>query len=235
MHPRRLLSRTCAPSCFAILALVCLMLLPGQSMAENKPDKAFDDWTTSFPEEGRESVFAMFGIDTKDKTSALYVSKSRLQCDSVLMSISCRLNAKPDKDTERQNISGELRVDQHPIHSTSSRVVQKSGAETGNYYIDTFSNPQTLLGEMNSGQMIRMRFKVGEQEWYYRFSLKGFQPAYERLSQLCASGVSGQGRRPATPQPIGTAKPKGTKSDADFFDTKKPSGSNSSKSDKDFF
>jgi hypothetical protein len=227
-------SRYRALPALALLAAL-LVLNSWPAWAETRDDKTFDDWKVSTVTGQQSNLASTFTVAPKDRASALYVYKVATKCTSTFVSIGYQLNGKADKDIERKDISGELRVDQNPIHSTSSRMAQKSGSDTGYFYVDSFSNPQTLLGEMQNGQTIRFRFKVGDQEWYYSYSLKGFQPSLERVGQLCAQIGSGQERKQPKPGSEGGSKPKPGKSDADFFGDKKPSPPNSSKSDKDFF
>ncbi|WP_243357691.1 hypothetical protein [Fundidesulfovibrio terrae] len=219
----------------ALALLAALLVLPWPARAENKVDKTFDDWNTYTAMDGDDTVSATYTPDTQDKRCALYIGKFSSKCGTTLVSIGFPLNSKAEKDAERQNISGELRIDQFPVHTTNSRIANKAGATYGHFYVDSFSSPKTVIDEMSTGQMIRFRFKVGEREWYYRFSLKGFQPALARIAQLCSQGAPGQERKPHKPASEGASKPKSGKSDADYFDDKKPAAPNSSKSDKDFF
>lgn len=217
----------------AAVLLACLaFLIPGPADAENKPDKTFEDWATYVAAGNGESIAAMFCVDAKDRSSSLHMGKFQSKCGATRVTITFPLNAKADKDSERANISGELRVDQNSLHATNSRLWQSAGASYGHFSIDSFSNPQTLIDEMSTGQMIRFRFKVGEQEWYYRFPLKGFQPAFGRISQVCGQLGGSQERKPAKPASGEASKPRSGKKDSDYFPG---TDSPSKKSDKDYF
>lgn len=214
---------------FASLAISWAALVPS-ALAVDTPDKTFDDWKT-LTYKGDRVVYAAFTTDSKERSVELHMGKYQGKCESVNMYVFIMFNNPSDADNAQDNIQGELRVDQSAVHKISSRYSSKKGARSGSYYVHSFENPQSVLKEMADGQTIRFRFKMGDQEYYYRFPLKGFGPSYQRISQMCSQPAVSA--KPAQPRPEGGRKP-GGKSDADFFGPGKSDGKKP-KSDKDYF
>lgn len=211
------------------LAVSCAAF-PAGALAEDIPDKTFDDWTT-LTYKGDSVVYVALTTDSQNRNVELHLGKYQGKCEAVKMYVFLTFINPSDKDYGVDNVPGELRVDQYPVHKTTSRSSSKKGTRSGSYFVHSFENPQSVLKEMAEGQVVRFRFKVGEQEHYYRFSLKGFGPAYQRISQMCSQPVAKA--KPAQPKPEGGSK-SGGKSDADFFGPGK-SGGKTQKTDKDYF
>lgn len=213
------------------LSLPCIVL------AESRPDKQFGDWRT-FVFTGNNSVYGMYCQDANSKDVELQMGKFNGSCNNTKVYVTVGFSQPATKDYARKDIAGEVRVDQHPVHKTVSRLSYKAGDKGTGYDVHSFENPQNLLQEMASGQVIRFKFNLDNQEYYYRFPLNGFGPSYDRITQLCAQAAKG-GERPAKPAP--GSKPRQPKGDSDFFDSPSPSGDkgskpgNNTKTDKDFF
>lgn len=224
--------------------LVCIVLSlagSGAARADNLQDKAFSDWTT-YTSRGKDTVFAMFTRDLNDKKIGLHLGKFLGNCGNTEVYVFVNFTSPAVRDYQKNDIPGEVRVDQNPAHKSVSRAWYKGGNTFGSYNVHSFENPRQLLDEMASGQTVRFRFTVDRQEYSFQFSLNGFKPAYDRMQQLCAQGDSGAGEKTAKPK-SGHPKPKTQKSDSDFFDAPKQSGGTPpktggtphAKSDKDFF
>lgn len=211
---------------FIIAARPCL--------AEDIPDKAFEDWKT-FTYKDKSLTYISFTPDTKERGVELHLAKYQGKCETTRMFIFVTFSSQAEKDYDQDNIEGELRVDQQQVRKVVARCVYKKGEKYGTYNVHTFENPQTLLREMAGGQMVRFRFKIKEQEYYFRFSLKGFGQSFDRLGQLCAQQGASQERKPSKPKPEGAQKPAQPKGDADFFGPSKNPEGKSGKTDKDFF
>lgn len=224
-----------------LLACIGLAALNGAARAELIPDKVFNDWRTSSPH-GNSTASVLWTVDLNEKNIQLQMGKFLGNCDTTIVYVMVNFPNPATKDYSRKDIAGEVRVDQSPVHKTISRADYKTGDKYGGYRVHSFENPKQLMDEMASGQTIRFRFSVDGQEYYFRFSLNGFKPAYDRVQQLCAQSASGAGQQAAKPKNA-PPKPKAQKSDSDFFDTPKQPGSSApktggnppSKSDKDFF
>jgi len=221
-----------------LVALLALATSPArQASAESRPDRQFGDWHTIIIT-GKSAIFGMYRQDSNDANVQLQMGKYQGNCNNTKVYVSVEFGQPASRDLSRDKIDGEVRVDKFPVHKTTSRLRYKQGDKGAAYDVFNFENPSSLLQEMASGQVIRFKFNLDGQEYYYRFTLNGFRPAYERIAQLCAQGDRGGER---APRQGGSSKPKPPKSDSDFFDDPAPSGDkapktgNGNKSDKDFF
>lgn len=214
-------------------ALVALFVLfaPHASRAETIQDKSFDDWRTLVHRSDK-TVFVTYSADPQERNMEMHVYKYAGECGTVNVVLFDFLSSPNSKDWSEKDIQGEMRVDQFPVHKTLTNGSAKSGEKKAVFSVHTFGNPGTVLQEMNQGQTVRFRFKIGGQEFYYRFSLKGFPAALERLSALCAQ--SGQAKAAKPKGEPGQAKAPG-KSDSDFFESPKKPAGKTQKSDKDYF
>lgn len=226
------LSSRFASALFFSLFLFFLGVCPSQ--AEDIPDKVFEDWKT-LTYKDTSLTYVSYTPDTKERGVELHLAKYQGKCDTTRMFIFVTFNAPAEKDYDQDNIEGELRVDQQPVRKVVARCIYKKGNKFGSYGVHSFENPQTLLKEMAGGQMVRFRFKIKEQEYYFRFSLKGFGQSFDRLTQLCAQQGASQERKSSKPKPEGSQKPSQPKGDSDFFGPSKNPTGKPGKSDKDFF
>jgi len=211
--------------CFSVFLFILAAFHPLQAFAERKDDKTYDHWRTYIYDSYYQKFPAIYETSTRDtkvNTVFLHIMTSPGQCKTTSSLISYILSTPANKEYYNNSIAGELKVDQNPIHTTVSLLTVKKGEARGTFTLHTIGDPQSLIEEMASGQMIRFRFKVGEEEWYYRFSLKGFQPSYARVKELCVKSGLGQEHKFAKPKPEVSTKSVPQKNDAEFFPSPHP-------------
>ena len=221
-----------------VFLIVWAAFCPLQAFAERKNDKIYDNWRTfiySSPDQEFPPIYETSTFDIKTNTVFLHIMTSRGRCKTTDALISYTFTTPAQKEYYNNSIAGEIRVDQNPIHTTVSLLAIKNGGTKGTFTLHTIGDPQSLIEEMASGQIIRFRFKVGEAEYYYRFSLKGFQPSYARVMELCPKSGLGQEHKSAKPKPEGSTKTAPQKKDADFFPGAPPTDKKSSMPEKGFF
>ncbi len=218
-------------ACLTALTGVALLLSSLPAAAQVTPDKTFEDWATgTFSSDDAKRYVICRTNDSKNTSVSLELVKEQPACGNTRMLIFVSSSTPISKDAALSDIEGELRVDEAPIRATKSSIREKKGKTYSTIEIDSFQNPKTLLQEMSTGQTVRIHFKINGTEHYYRFSLKGFGQAFERIGHLC-SASGGPAPKAGGQKPAGAPKgKKPPKSDSDFFDDKKPA-----KSDKDFF
>jgi len=223
--PRRI------PYALLLAALVLFLATPAPSvLAQNSSDKAIDDWRITTLKRDV-PAFIAYTADSQESGVELHIGKFQGKCDASRMYIFVKLNAPATRDFEQNDTPGEIRIDQLPAHKTLTRVYYKKGWTSASYSVHSFENPQSVIKELSDGQSVTFRFKTSDQERSYRFALKGFGSAYQRIAQMCSQPAAPA--KPAQPRPEG-GKKTGGKSDADFFGPGKSDGK-TPKSDKDYF
>lgn len=227
-----------AAGVFLIAFLAILQASPAG--AEEGHAQQFGDWRFSMVKyDSGERFFVIRTRDMKSQDVELQIFKPVVRCEKTIMRIALAFAQPTTKTVDNKNVSGELRVDDAPMHKTVSAIYLPQGDKVGFIMVNSFENPGSVLTEMQNGQVIRFRFLTGDNENFQRFSLNGFGQAMEALRQACAqSHASRQTKgQPQSGQRKGKSQHREKESDADFFAPQSSSTPSSSgkKSDKDFF
>lgn len=218
-------------SALLLAALLFLSAPTPPARAQNASDKIIDDWRITTLKRDV-PVFVAYSEDSQASGVELHLGKFQGKCDASRMYVFVKLGGPATGDFEQNDTPGEIRIDQFPAHKTMTRVYYKKGWTSASYYVHSFENPQSVIKELTEGQVVNFRFKTSDQERTCRFSLKGFGPSYQRISQMCSQPAASA--KPAGPRPEGGRKPGAGKSDADYFGPGKSEGK-TQKNDKDYF
>lgn len=234
-----------APGPAAIRFAACSLLLAALVLAWPSPARSgeshaqqFEDWRFSLVTfKSGESFLVIRSRDVKSQDVELQMFKPLGNCDKTFMRIVLAFEQPTAKAVDNKNVSGEIRIDDAPLHRTASDISLPQGDKLGYVVVNSFENPGNVLTEMQNGQIVRFRFVVGERENFQRFSLRGFGQALETMRQACAQIEASSVAKRQSPSPKHKAKPqpKQKESDADFFAPRPLPPPQGGKNDREYF
>lgn len=124
-------------------------------------------------------------IDDHGEISTFNVDSPAADCDVVVYSVNINLSEIQDESIESPKLFGKFRVDNFPVHDITYTLSADRGADYISLYISDWAKGDTVLKEILAGSVARFQFKIEDEAYYYRFSLKGSRQAIERQDRIC--------------------------------------------------
>jgi hypothetical protein len=124
-------------------------------------------------------------MDDQGEISTFNIDSPAADCDSVAYSVNINLSEIQRESVKSPTLFGKFRVDNYPVHNITYTFSIDSGADYASLYIKGWSRGSAVLKEILSGNVARFQFKIENEAYYYRFSLKGSRQAVERQDRIC--------------------------------------------------
>ena len=169
------------------------LLLGGPAWATTSSEMQHGDWHSllvSTPV-GTFSRAVTVRLDESGDLYTFNIDSPDFDCDTVRFTINVNLNEMQYDEVESPVLFGKFRVDRNPVHELTYTASIEPGADFMTLTIQDWSRSDSILREIMSGDTARFKFKVGDDDYYFRFSLKGSRSAIQRQDRICRDLMEG--------------------------------------------
>ena len=166
---------------------ICTFATPSVADHAVSREETHGDWVSLAVDTG-DGYFARaitFQFDENGEISTFNIDSPANDCDSVVFTINVNLSEIQEESFASPTLFGRFRVDRNPVHDLTYTLTIERGKNFISLYIRDWSRSDSVLEEIMSGRTARFKFELGDDSYYYRFSLKGSREAILRQDQLC--------------------------------------------------
>lgn len=106
-------------------------------------------------------------------------------CATQYISMNIALPEVSQHTSESPSAFGAIRIDEMPMHNINFTLSVQQGSQVAIATFTNFENQGSIIDELRRGNDLRIKLSMGKEDYYLRFSLRGYTAALSKTLQSC--------------------------------------------------